>query len=118
MNSKDFQLGTFTQNNPILPGQGDAEYKKIFETDLIPEFEKFKPEFILVSTGFDAHVDDDMSGVSLTTDGYSWIMETVTALAERLAAGRIVSVLEGGYCLERLPELASNHVRILMNAHP
>ena len=105
----------FTQNHPVLPGQSDDEYRKIFETDLIPEFEKFKPEVLLVSTGFDAHVDDDMSGVSLTTEGYTWIMEQIFALAERISGGRLISVLEGGYALKRLPELAGNHVRILLN---
>ena len=105
-----------TQNNPVLPGQGDSEYKKIFETEMIPAGERFQPQAVLISAGFDAHIDDDMSGVSLTTEGYSWIMERVTGLAERLAYGRLISVLEGGYSLKRLPELAGNHVRILLNA--
>ena len=105
----------FTRNHPILPGHGDSEYQTIFKTELIPAFEKFNPEVILVSAGFDAHVDDDMSGVSLTTEGYSWIMEQVVDLAERLAKGRLISILEGGYSLKRLPELAKNHVKILMN---
>ena len=108
----------FTQNKPVLPGHGDSEYKQIFETELAPELDKFNPGFILVSTGFDAHVDDDMSGVSLTTEGYSWIMENLMKLAERLTGGRLVSILEGGYSLERLPELAKNHVEILMRVHP
>ena len=82
---------------------------------MIPALETFSPEFLLISTGFDAHVDDDMSGVSLTTHGYSWIMEQLVALAERVSGGRLISVLEGGYCLERLPELAGNHVRILLS---
>jgi len=106
----------FTKNNPVLPGQGDREYKGIFETELIPAIEEFNPDMILLSTGFDAHVDDDMSGVSLTTEGYSWIMEQVVDLAERFAGGRLISILEGGYSLKRLPELAKNHVEILLKA--
>ena len=118
---REFERGAgpgsgFTQNTPMLPGQGDSEYQQVFEVDLIPDFETFRPEFILVSTGFDAHEDDDMSGISLTTAGFSWIMEAIMGLANRLCGGRMISVLEGGYSLARLPELASNHVRILMNA--
>jgi acetoin utilization deacetylase AcuC-like enzyme len=105
----------FTRNWPILPGQGDKEYRNIIETDMRPALEAYAPDFLLVSTGFDAHVDDDMSGVSLTTKGYSWIMEQLVAIAETLCGGRVISILEGGYCLERLPELAQNHVRILLN---
>ena len=57
-----------------------------------------------------------MSGISLTTEGYSWIMEQVVDLAERFAGGRLISILEGGYSLKRLPELAKNHVEILLKA--
>ncbi len=105
----------FTLNSPALPGQGDAEYKIMLERDLFPAFDSFKPEVILASTGFDAHEDDDMSGIRLTTGGYSWVMERVVELADSYSDGRLISVLEGGYRLERLPELAGNHVGILMN---
>jgi acetoin utilization deacetylase AcuC-like enzyme len=64
-----FEKGTgtgkgFTRNFPVLPGQGDEEYKKIIETDLIPTFDQFKPEMVLVSAGFDAHADDVMSALN------------------------------------------------------
>jgi acetoin utilization deacetylase AcuC-like enzyme len=104
----------YTLNSPVLPGYGDLEYRDAIQRDLIPAFDRFQPEIILVSAGFDAHQDDDMSNINLSTAGYSWIMEQIMALAERHARGRIISVLEGGYCLERLPELARNHVGILL----
>ena len=104
----------YTLNTPVLPGQGDAEYKALIERDLLPAIARFEPEFILVSTGFDAHKDDDMAGINLTTECFSWIMETLMDLANKYAGGRIVSVLEGGYSLERLPELVKNHVEILL----
>lgn len=104
----------FTKNSPVLPGQSDNDYRTLFEKDLYPSFEKFKPEVLLVSTGFDAHEDDDMSDVKLTTEGYTWIMQTVMELAHKYCGGRLVSILEGGYCLPRLPELAANHVRVLL----
>jgi acetoin utilization deacetylase AcuC-like enzyme len=83
---------------------------------MLPVISKFNPEVIIVSAGFDAHVDDDMSELSLTTEGYSKIMERIVQLAQQVTGGKLISVLEGGYCLERLPELAANHVRILLNA--
>jgi acetoin utilization deacetylase AcuC-like enzyme len=115
-----FEKGTgggmgFTRNNPVLPGQGDEEYQKLFMDELEPALTEFKPQFILLSAGFDGHVDDDMSGVSLTTEGYSALMRRLMSMAQRHAGGRLVSVLEGGYCLKRLPELARNHVEILLN---
>jgi acetoin utilization deacetylase AcuC-like enzyme len=114
-NGKDLGHG-YTKNSPVLPGQGDEEYKRLLERDLLPAFEKFKPEVILVSVGFDAHRDDDMSDMKVSTEGFTWIMQTVVDLAKRYSKGRVISVLEGGYSLKRLPELAANHVRILLNA--
>jgi acetoin utilization deacetylase AcuC-like enzyme len=116
---REFERGSglgygYTLNSPLLPGQGDEDYREIFERDLIPAFDRFRPEFILVSAGFDAHEEDDMSSIYLSTRGFSWIMRKIVELAERHAKGRLVSVLEGGYCLERLPELIDNHLRILL----
>ena len=114
-NGKELGHG-YTKNSPVLPGQGDDEYKRLLKRDLLPAFEKFKPEVILVSVGFDAHRDDDMSDMNVSTDGFSWIMQKVVDLARRYSKGRVISVLEGGYSLKRLPELAANHVQILLNA--
>jgi acetoin utilization deacetylase AcuC-like enzyme len=60
-------------------------------------------------------VDDDMSDVALSTEGYSWVMEQIVDLGMRFADGKVLSILEGGYDLPRLPELAANHVQILLN---
>lgn len=117
---REFDVGInggtgFTKNSPVLPNNGDEEYRRLIEKDLLPEFEKFRPEVIIVSTGFDAHADDELSIMDVSTEGYSWIMKKIVELAEKYANGRLISVLEGGYCLERLPELAGNHVEILLN---
>ena len=112
---KDFGYG-YTKNSPVLPGQGDEDYKRLIQSDLLPAFKNFNPEIILVSAGFDAHEDDDMSDMKLSTDGFTWIMENIVELARHSAKGRIISVLEGGYSLARLPELAANHVKILLKA--
>ncbi len=117
---REFEYGTgegygFTKNSPALPGWGDEEYKRLIENDLLPAFERFEPEVIIVSAGFDAHVDDDMSDIKVTTEGFSWIMRKIYDMAEKYSRGRIISVLEGGYSLARLPKLAKDHVEILLN---
>lgn len=104
-----------TRNYPVLPGHGDKEYLGLIQRDLIPVIEAFSPEVIIVSAGFDAHVDDDMSDIKLSTQGYTRMMERIVALAELYSDGRVISVLEGGYCLKRLPELAANHVKVLLS---
>jgi acetoin utilization deacetylase AcuC-like enzyme len=118
---REFEMGKdagygYTKNSPVLPGQGDNEYKQLMQRDLFPAFAEFKPEVILVSSGFDAHIDDDMSDIKLTTEGFSWIIEKIVEMANGYARGRLISILEGGYSINRLPELARNHVEILLNA--
>ena len=118
---REFENGTatgqgYTKNSPVLPGQGDEEYRVLIEKDLVPAMNEFKPEVIIVSAGFDAHVDDDMSGIKLSSEGFSWIMHRIVGLGRQHCQGRIISVLEGGYSLARLSELAANHVQILLNA--
>jgi acetoin utilization deacetylase AcuC-like enzyme len=107
----------YTLNSPMLPGSGDEEYMEAFERDLLPAFDLFKPDFILVSAGFDAHVDDGMSNIRLSTTCFSWMMERILEMADKYAEGRVVSVLEGGYSLKLLPELIGNHVKVLLGAN-
>jgi len=118
---REFEKGSesglgFTLNTPVLPQQGDRKYKELLERDLFPAFATFKPEVILVSAGFDAHKDDDMSSITLSTGCFSWITEKIVEMADMYSEGRLISILEGGYCLERLPELIGNHVAILLGA--
>ncbi len=117
---RDFDIGKgegigFTKNSPMLPGADINIYKKAFIKDCFPCFEKFCPEFFIVSAGFDAHEDDEMSDINLSTEGFSWMMNEIVKMAEKYSQGRILSVLEGGYCLKRLGELAANHMKILMD---
>ena len=116
---REFEYGSgpgygFTKNSPVLPGQGDSEYKELIKKNLLVDFAKFRPEVILVSVGFDGHVDDDMSGIKLSTKWFSWIMQKVMEMSDSYSNGRLITVLEGGYSLKRLPELATNHVSILL----
>ena len=114
-NGKDIGQG-YTKNSPVLPGRGDDEYRHLIKKDLLPAFDQFRPEVILVSAGFDAHIDDEMADMQLSTEGFSWIMQKIVEMGKLYSKGRIISILEGGYSLKRLPELAKNHVEILLNA--
>ncbi len=115
---REFETGVasgdgYTCNSPVLPGRGDEDYRRLITTDLIPAFKEFRPEVILLSSGFDAHVEDVMSGTNLTTEGYEFIFEVIMRLVDKYAEGRVVSVLEGGYNLEVLPTLVANHIKTL-----
>ncbi len=117
---REFEMGKdaghgYTKNSPMLPGQGDSEYKQILQRDLMPVFADFKPQVILVSSGFDGHIEDNMSDIKLTTEGFTWIIKKIVEMAAEYARGRLISVLEGGYSIKRLPELARNHVEVLLN---
>ena len=84
-------------------------------TDLwLPALERFRPEVIFVSAGFDAHRDDDMSHVSLEDADFRWVTGQIVEVADRSASGRIVSVLEGGYDYQSLARCVELHLRVLM----
>ena len=87
-----------TVNVPLPEGCGDAEYERAFEEIVEPEVQRFQPDLVLVSAGFDAHEDDPLAGMRLTEDGFRELARRSAALGPRVAA-----VLEGGYNLETLP---------------
>ena len=80
----------------------------------MPAVEHFKPEFILISAGFDAHIEDPLGGLCVSTDAYAEATRLVCDLATQFAAGRLVSVLEGGYNLDALAETVSTHLDVLL----
>lgn len=101
-----------------LPATAKSEQFRSAVTDnWLPAVHRFKPEMIFVSAGFDAHQDDDMSGVSLTDADFRWITRQIIALAEEYAQGRIISVLEGGYEFDSLARCTEAHIRLLMGLH-
>jgi acetoin utilization deacetylase AcuC-like enzyme len=116
---RDFDIGKgagegFTKNSPMLPGQGDEEFKALIQKDLLPAFEGFQPEVILASVGFDALEADEMADMRLSRECFTWIAEQIKDLADQYARGRLISVLEGGYSLEHLGELAEDHLKVLL----
>jgi acetoin utilization deacetylase AcuC-like enzyme len=79
----------------------------------LPALERFQPQLVLISAGFDAHRDDDMGGLALREADYAWVTEELKALAARHAERRIVSVLEGGYELHALGRSVMAHIKVL-----
>jgi acetoin utilization deacetylase AcuC-like enzyme len=103
----------YTINIPFLPGADDEDYRRAFRERIIPAVQRFAPQFVLLSVGFDAHADDPLGNLALSDDIFAWMTQTVIELAEDHADGRIVSVLEGGYNLGVLKRCAAEHVRLL-----
>jgi acetoin utilization deacetylase AcuC-like enzyme len=91
-----------TLNIPLAAGSGDAEYFDAFEQLVEPAVTAFEPELLLVSAGFDAHLEDPLAEMCVTADGFRDLSRRCAALAPRVAA-----VLEGGYELETLPGLVA-----------
>jgi acetoin utilization deacetylase AcuC-like enzyme len=87
-------------NVPMSAGSGDEEYLRAFDHTVAPAFDRFDPELVIVSAGFDAHENDPLAGMRVTAEGFRELAKRTAALAPRLAA-----VLEGGYNLETLPGL-------------
>ena len=101
-------------NLPMMPHSKDEDYKEAFRTQFEPAARAFKPEFILVSAGFDAHQADPLATIDLTEEAFAWMTERVTAMADELCEGRLVSFLEGGYDLDALGRSVSVHVSGLL----
>ncbi len=103
--------------NVGLPSRsgGDAFRTSVSET-WIPALEKFKPQMIFISAGFDGHREDDMGNLGLVEDDYAWVTKQIVQLADTYAQGRIVSCLEGGYELSALARSVAAHVKVLIGA--
>ncbi|OQW43483.1 MAG: histone deacetylase [Nitrospira sp. HN-bin3] len=106
----------FTINVPMEAGEGDAEYHAIFLKALVPAADAFKPEFVIISAGFDAHKDDPLASMGLTEAGYADLTDIVAGIAKRHAKGRILSSLEGGYNLTALAHSVDAHIQALLRA--
>ncbi len=103
-----------TLNVPFYPGAGDGDYRKAFDEQVLPALDDYRPEFLLVSAGFDAHRHDPLAPLNLDSSSFKWMTQAALELAERWAGGRVVSVLEGGYDLTALGESAALHVAELL----
>jgi acetoin utilization deacetylase AcuC-like enzyme len=102
-----------TLNCPMEAGSSDAQYREAFETRILPAIKIFKPEAVLISAGFDAHSDDPLASMRLSTKFFGWMSEQMMEVADKFASGRLISLLEGGYNLDVLPLCVAEHLKWL-----
>lgn len=101
-------------NVPLPPGSSDKEYSCVMGEIFVPLSEAFKPDLIAVSAGFDAHIDDPLTQLELSSDAYSWLTGYAVDQAKKLCGGKVVLILEGGYNLKALGKSVVNVVKALM----
>jgi len=123
-----------SHEHPLFPGTGDRQlmpgignvcnlplgsftdsraFRAHYRNELLPALEAFGPQLILISAGFDAHGDDPLANLSLSTDDYAWVTRELVSIARRFGNGMVVSTLEGGYDLPALAASVAAHVQAL-----
>jgi acetoin utilization deacetylase AcuC-like enzyme len=103
----------FTLNLPFPPGSGDKEYLSVFQSRVVPKLNDFRPDFLLVSAGFDAHVEDPLAQIDLTEEAFGAMTQMLVEVAEEHCGGKLVSSLEGGYNLQALGRSVVRHLLAL-----
>ncbi len=103
----------FTLNIPFSGGQGDEEYLKAFDQEIIPTARDFKPDIILVSAGYDAHRLDPLGGMNVTAEGFARMTAMIRTVADQYCDGKMVMVLEGGYSLQGLTESVEKCLEVI-----
>jgi acetoin utilization deacetylase AcuC-like enzyme len=92
----------FTVNLPLSAGATDADYDSAYARIAIPVLQQFRPELILISAGFDAHMDDPLAGMRVTSDYFGRLTRAIADVADATSQGRVVAITEGGYDLAGL----------------
>jgi acetoin utilization deacetylase AcuC-like enzyme len=103
-------------NAPLRSGDGGEAFRQAFESVILPRLREFKPDFLVISAGFDAHTRDPLANLNLVEADYTWVTKKLMEIADASAQGRIVSMLEGGYDLQGLANSAAAHVTALMGS--
>jgi acetoin utilization deacetylase AcuC-like enzyme len=106
----------FTVNCGMPPGQGDADYGAVFHDLFLPAGDAFRPNIIIVSAGFDAHVRDPLADMCVTERGFAAMCTALQLLARTHCGGKIVLLLEGGYHLEALAQSVRACLDVLTGA--
>jgi acetoin utilization deacetylase AcuC-like enzyme len=102
-------------NVPLRPMSGSGHFRAGMRERVLPALDAFRPEFVLISAGFDAHKSDPLAQLLLDEQDYTWITERLMEIADRHAGGRLVSALEGGYDLPALGASVAAHIRVMMS---
>ena len=103
-----------TLNCPLPSGTQDDDWLRAFDEKVAPALDAFRPQFLLVSAGFDAHVEDPLSSTKLTETGYRGLTQRLLGLAKTHCQGRLLSVMEGGYNVDALARSVEAHVEELV----
>jgi acetoin utilization deacetylase AcuC-like enzyme len=101
-------------NAPLRPGDGSEAFRGAFDNRVLPRLRDFRPELVIISAGFDAHMRDPLASINLDERDFVWATQKIMDVADRHAGGRVVSLLEGGYDLEALATSTAAHVLTLM----
>ncbi len=104
-------------NLPLPAGTSGTKWRSVVESQWFPRLHQFKPELIVISAGFDSHLQDDMGGFNLVEADYNWFTEEMCKIAKQYAHSRLISCLEGGYDLSSLGRSVAGHVKILAETH-
>ena len=102
-----------TLNCPMPAGAGDEQYTQVFVEKILPKINEFAPEFVIISAGFDGHVDDPLANICLSTEFYGWMSARLMEVADKHCKGRLISLLEGGYNINKLPLCVDEHLQVL-----
>jgi len=100
-------------NVPLAAGSSGEQFRNAVTEKWLPALERFQPQMLFISAGFDAHWEDDMGGLALRENDYFWVTEILKVVAKQHAEGRIVSVMEGGYSLHALGRSVMAHIKSL-----
>ena len=104
--------------NVPLPSRTDgAVFRKAVSERWLGPIEAFKPQLVMISAGFDAHIEDDMAELELCEADYAWVTRRLCDIADRHAEGRVVSTLEGGYALSALGRSVAVHIEAFLGGH-
>jgi acetoin utilization deacetylase AcuC-like enzyme len=105
----------YTLNIPMAAGEGDQEYQEVFERKVIPALREYRPDILLVSAGFDAHVRDPLGGMAVTEQGFHFMTKELVQVAQDYCQKKIIFTLEGGYDLEGLSKSVEEVFKVLTN---
>jgi acetoin utilization deacetylase AcuC-like enzyme len=103
-------------NIPLAAGSSGAALRKAAEEFWLPALERFKPQILFVSAGFDGHRDDELASLNLVEDDYAWVTQKITEVASLYATNRVISTLEGGYDLPALGRSVCAHIAVLLDS--
>jgi acetoin utilization deacetylase AcuC-like enzyme len=101
-------------NYPLDPHSTGQDMRRIYGAEILPSIDRYQPQLILISAGFDAHQADPLANLNWQTDDFAWLTRQICDLAEIHCQGRVVSTLEGGYDLTALAASVAAHVKVLM----